>query len=153
MKKSLLMIPASFLFAGAVLAQTAAPATTAVPSSNQKPASSNFHAICKDGTAFDSSSKRGACSGHGGIDKKATAGLSGDAPMKSAPVAAQSSKPASAAADQVAADGKVWVNTSTNIYHCMGDKYYGKTKHGEYRTESDAKTKGFHASHGKGCAK
>ena len=46
-------------------------------------------------------------------------------------------------------DGKVWVNTASNVYHCAGTRYYGKTKAGLYMTESDAKAKGNHAN--KGC--
>ena len=48
--------------------------------------------------------------------------------------------------------GKVWANPARKVYHCMDDKYYGKTKKGEYMTEADAKAKGMHASHNKACA-
>ena len=134
--------------------------------------------VCKDGSYSSSAEKKGACRGHKGVkdwygeDAAPAKSTKTAAPAPSserAPAAAPSATMAAPAEKSTPAmagrtsgppmtqapgggAGQVWANDNTKVYHCSGDKYYGKTKHGEYMSESDAKTKGFHADHGKACS-
>ena len=139
---------------------------------------------CKDGTTSPHGG-RGACSGHGGIDKAATkaasqgaagggassngsstggnasngaaaGGVAPPAPVPGSsasthPPSTQTHSPSTAAAPGGGAD-KVWVNTASKVYHCPSDRWYGKTKQGEYMTEADAKAKGNRPDHNRGCS-
>lgn len=74
-----------------------------------------------------------------------------------APTAASKPGPQASAAARPQAPGggpgMVWLNSDSNVYHCPGSPYYGKTKQGSYMSEADAKAKGAHPDHNKPCAK
>ena len=110
-------------------------------------ATASVTALCKDGTSFTGTSKKGACSGHKGVK---------DWNSSAAPAPVAAAKPTKSAMPTVAAAGggagQVWVNTKSKTYHCFGTKYYGKTKEGAYMTEAAAKAAGDHADHGKACS-
>ena len=126
--------------------------------------------LCKDGSYTSNETKKGACAGHKGVKDwfAVAAAAAGPAktPAASASASAAASMPAKTAAATTKAataapstapaagggPGQVWVNTSSKVYHCAGTKYYGKTKQGEYMTETAAKTAGNHADHGKACS-
>ncbi len=131
--------------------------------------------ICRDGTYSTAASKDGACRGHKGVQTWYVAGPAGaqagdttggktaamPAPKTASAVPAMPAPapakpgPAAAAAAKTAAPGGgpglVWVNTSSNVYHCNGDAFYGKTKEGAYMSEADAKAKGAHGVRGATC--
>ena len=57
-----------------------------------------------------------------------------------------------AAAQAPALNTRVWVNTSSGVYHCPDSRYYGATKAGEYMTEAQARGSGHRANGGKACS-
>jgi hypothetical protein len=126
--------------------------------------------MCKDGTYSQATSKKGACRGHKGVQAwysgdGGAAGAAATAPTASKPAASSAAAPAAPAPAATAAPkapaattaapgggpGQVWVNTATKVYHCPGDRYYGKTKAGSYMSEADAKAAGNRPDHNKAC--
>ena len=126
--------------------------------------------LCNDGTYYSGATKKGACKGHKGVKDwygapaAAAAAAPAATPAPAAPPAAAAPAPAAPPTPAPAASsqpkvatapgggaGKVWVNKSTKVYHCPGDKWYGKTKEGEYMSETDAKAQGFKPDHKKAC--
>lgn len=156
----------SAAFASYAQAPATAPAATAAAKAAPAPAAAPAAAamqtfVCKDGTSVSAASSKGTCAGHKGIDKDATAKLTTSPTPAATPAAgaATAAKPAAApaaaatGAAAVGGPGQVWVNEETKVYHCQGDRYYGKTKSGKFMSAADAKAAGAHASKGsKNCA-
>jgi len=46
---------------------------------------------------------------------------------------------------------RVWVNTSSGVYHCPGTRWYGNTKRGEYQGECAAIKAGNRPAYGRAC--
>ena len=119
-------------------------------------------ATCMDGTSYTGPTQRGACARNGGVRTfLTTPATPAMVPPATAPASATPTAPTNSgrAASQPTATtapgggpGQVWVNTSSKVYHCQGDRYYGKTRRGSFMTEAAAKAAGAHAEAGKACS-
>ena len=139
--------------------ETASAASTSTPAA--APVSTT--GLCKDGTYYSGNTKKGACRGHQGVKDwyGAKAGDAAAAPSKavvpapmtppaaSAPMPVPNRTPKSTATNPTASStpapgggaSQVWVNTDSKVYHCHNDRYYGKTKQGEYMSEHRLSTR------------
>jgi hypothetical protein len=110
---------------------------------------STVTATCKDGTAFTGTKRSGACRGHGGVQSwGATSTATSPVATPPPPAGATSQRGATSPGGGA---GQVWVNTASKVYHCPGDRWYGKTKHGSYMSEAQAQAQGARPDHGKAC--
>jgi hypothetical protein len=72
-------------------------------------------------------------------------------PATSDVLRAQTPNPPQTAAVRQDATVRVWVNTSSGVYHCPGTKYFGATGRGKYLSEEDARSQGYRPAYGKTC--
>ncbi len=100
---------------------------------------------CGDGTILTGPNAQRMCVAHGGLPPG-----SYTPPAQVQRGRAPSAAPGAATAG--GGPGQVWVNSSSKVYHCQGDRYYGKTKRGKYMTEVAAKAAGAHGVGGKACS-
>jgi len=159
----------------------AAPASGSMTSTNSSMSSNNdsgsVTATCKDGTTWTGKSHSGACRGHKGVQSwsgEAAATAAPSRPMAPPPMTPAAPTPAPTPMSPRPANtpmtksnaqagtpvtpkpgggaGQVWVNESSKVYHCPNDRWYGKTKNGQYMSESQAKAQGYRPDHGKPCS-
>jgi hypothetical protein len=130
--------------------------------SAQSPDSAVATARCQDATYSYSASRQGTCSGHGGVSQWLATDAA-TAKCNDGPLSASTSRRGTCSkhggvarwltsANAAAADARVWVNTSSGVYHCPGSRYYGGTKQGQYMTETEARATGYRPAYNRSCS-
>ena len=113
---------------------------------------------CGDGTVLTGPNAQRMCVAHGGLPQADAVGGGNPFAPNSPTDRVQPTRSATRNSSQQAAPapgggpGQVWVNASSKVYHCQGDRYYGTTKRGQYMTEVAAKAAGAHGVGGKACS-
>ena len=99
--------------------------------------------------ASSAASAPGAASSRSSASASTSSGSTSSSSKSAAAKASASAKPAANdEGEEVAARtppraGLVWVNTDSKVYHVEGDRWYGKTKKGEWMTEAEAIKAGY----------
>jgi hypothetical protein len=76
--------------------------------------------------------------------------------LRVTPLEALGPAPAGAAPVRVASPAdtstiRVWLNLSSQVYHCPGTEYYGRTARGEFLSEAEARRRGGRPAGGRPC--
>ena len=102
--------------------------------SPKPPANASASLVCRDGSAF---TEKGACTGHGGIDRERSEAKAQELRSKQATNTRAAGSP-----------GEVWAMPARKAYACSSDAEFGKAGEGQYMTEAQARAKGLQAAHG-----
>jgi hypothetical protein len=101
------------------------------------PADASARLVCKDGTPL---THNGECGGRGGIDRQASTDKTRTLRDTQVSGAAAAGQP-----------GEVWATPAAKTYLCQGDPDYGRSKEGQFMSQSDARAKGLKPASGSHC--